>query len=355
MRSLYKLLISVTLFLGVGLQLSAQEVVWSAGFDFFFDNREYKSEINWPQSLFGARISPEIGIRFEQNHSLMVGASLLADFGSKTFGHGNEAIVYYQYQTPKFTAALGVIPRRKMIGEYPSAFFSDSVYYYDPNISGVLLQRVGSRGFFEFGCDWNSMFSETTREKFMLFSAGRLNHRRFYAGYHFYMYHHAGRSGRPEGEDGVVDNVWIHPHIGVNLSSPRGLDSLTIQAGWLQTFQNDRKYVGEYVSPGGVQVEVRLEKWKFGIFNTFYAGKNLMPYYMAEADLDYGNGLYWGEPFYRTGNIYDRLELYWAPVRNDLMQLKVSSVHHFDGKSWGWQQKITFNLYLGARRLWNKK
>ena len=54
----------------------AHEVVWGASFDFFFDNREYKSEINWPQTLFGARIAPELGIRWAERHSLMMGIDL---------------------------------------------------------------------------------------------------------------------------------------------------------------------------------------------------------------------------------------------------------------------------------------
>ena len=49
----------------------AQELVWGAYFDFFFDNREYKSELNWPQSLFGARIAPELGVSWDGRHSII--------------------------------------------------------------------------------------------------------------------------------------------------------------------------------------------------------------------------------------------------------------------------------------------
>ena len=110
------------------------------------------------------------------------------------------------------------------------------------------------------------------------------------------------------------------------------------------------------MTPGGVQIEAHVQKWNFGIHNTFYAGDNLMPYYVAPFDnLDYGPGLYWGEPFYRTDNIYDRLEIYWQPVRTSLMNLRVSSVHHYDGHKWGWQQKIIFTVNLGQNRIFNKK
>ena len=74
------------------------------------------------------------------------------------------------------------------------------------------------------------------------------------------------------------------------------MQELSLRAGWINGFQNDRKYVGDYVTPGGVQIEAHVQKWNFGIHNTFYAGDNLMPYYVAPFDnLDYGPGLYWGE------------------------------------------------------------
>ena len=192
----------------------AQELVWGAYFDFFFDNREYKSELNWPQSLFGARIAPELGVSWDGRHSIMLGYSMLANFGAKPFETDNEIFGYYQYDSPKFKAYAGVIPRYKEIGDYPSAFLSDSVRYFDPNLTGLLLQYQGGRGYVEFGCDWNSMITNEKREKFLLFSAGRIRYGLFYAGYHLTMYHHAGTYL----EDGVVDNVLIHPHVGLDLA-----------------------------------------------------------------------------------------------------------------------------------------
>ena len=330
----------------------AQELVWGAYFDFFFDNREYKSELNWPQSLFGARIAPELGVSWDGRHSIMFGYSMLANFGAKPFETDNEIFGYYQYDSPKFKAYAGVIPRYKEIGDYPSAFLSDSVRYFDPNLTGLLLQYQGGRGYVEFGCDWNSMITNEKREKFLLFSAGRIRYGLFYAGYHLTMYHHAGTYL----EDGVVDNVLIHPHVGLDLAEVARMEKLSVQAGWLQAFQNDRKYVGEYVTPHGFQLEIKAQKWKFGIFNTLYAGKNLMPYYMTDnPSLDYGPGLYWGEPWYRTNRIYDRLELYWQPLCNETMKLRVASVHHYDGHKWGWQQKVLFTVNLGQHRVFKKK
>ena len=335
---------------GVNPSKFSPEVVWGLWFDFFFDNREYKSAINWPQTIFGTRVSPEIGVRWGR-HSIMGGISLLADFGAKPFETDNEIFAYYQYHSPKFRAYAGVLPRYKMIGEYSPAFFSDSVKYFDPNLTGLLLQYAGQKGYVEFGADWNSKFGEITREKFLLFSSGRINYRFLYAGYNLSMYHHAGNFDT----DGVVDNVLIYPFVGIDLREKTRMQQLSLQIGWLQAFQNDRKYVGEYVTPGGFQAQIRVQKWNFGIDNTIYVGDNLMPYWDApEAGLDYGPGLYWGEPFYRTDNLYDRLEIYWQPIANNRMSLRVASVHHYDGTKWGWQQKVLFRVNLGQNRLIGK-
>ncbi len=333
----------------------APEVVWGLWADFFFDNREYKkSQINWPQTLFGMRLSPELGLRWRGGHSIMAGVSLLADFGAKPFEVDNEIFAYYQYRSPKFRAYGGVIPRYKTIGDYSPAFFSDSVKYYDPNLTGLLLQYAGGKGYAELGFDWNSKQGPTQREKFLIFSSGRINHRLFYAGYNLSLSHHAAS----ETVDGVVDNIWLYPFVGIDLVQKTCMEVLNLQVGWIQTMQNDRKYVGEYVTPGGFQAQLRLQKWGFGIDETFYTGKNLMPYWVApesDVDLDYGPGLYWGEPWYRTSSVYNRLEIYWQPIANNRMSLRIASVHHYDGDQWGWQQKILFRINLGQNRLINKR
>lgn len=336
--------------------IGSPEVVWDLTLNFFFDNREFESsKFNWSQTLFGIRVAPEIGIRWQNRHSIMGGVNMLGNFGDKPFfERGNEIFAYYRYDSKKFRAWAGIIPRKNVIGDYPRVFFSDSIIYYAPNLGGLTLQYVGDRGFVEFNADWNSMITNERREKFILFSAARLNlgvRKLFYIGYHASMYHHAGTHL----DDGVVDNILLHPHVGMDLTRIVPMDVLSLQVGWLQSFQNDRKYVGQYVKPAGVQIETKVEKWKLGVFNTLYLGDNLMPYFVGAPELDYGPGLYWGDPFYRTTyGIYNRLELYWQPVHNRMMNLRVASVHHYDGQVWGWQQMVVFWVYLGQQRLVNR-
>lgn len=333
---------------------SAQRFDWSAEFDYSFDNREYK-DIKWEESmtLYGAKLVPAVGIGWGDGHQIMAGVTLSADFGHRSFFTDPEMQMYYRFHRGKYNAIAGRFSRSQIIGHYPNAFFSDSVRFYDSNLDGLLLQLVGKRGFAEIGCDWNSMYSTDRREKFMLFGAAEYRFGPFYVGANANMYHHAGTYT----DKGVVDNVLLNPHFGVRLSQKLLLDSLAFNVGFLQAFQNDRHFVGEYVCPNGVQIDLRLEKFRFGINNSLYLGENLMPYYssLSTSGVPYGAGLYYGEPFYRTTTgLYNRLEIFYQPRIGRNMRLKVASVHHFDGKNWGWQQWITFSVNLN-RGMFAKK
>jgi hypothetical protein len=152
------------------------------------------------------------------------------------------------------------------------------------------------------------------------------------------MYHYA----MVRGGSGVVDNVWVMAFVGMDLDEKAFFDELSLEVGWLQTFQNDRSNVGKYVKPGGVHIESQIEKYKFGVINTLFYGDCMMPYYGR-----YGNRLYQGDSFYSTANgKYHRWEIYWKPLQRKDMDFKVSSVHHYDGQVWSWQQLASFTVNL---------
>ena len=327
----------------------AQKFMWNLDFDSQFDNREYNSELTKSQTLFGVRLTPEVGIGWGKGNSIKAGGNFLFDFGAKAFERDPELILYYGYESPKFNVYAGLMPRTKLIGTYSYAIFSDSTRFYDANLDGLVFQYQGRNGYLEFVCDWNSMVSGTRREKFQVFSSGMIQtaSRRFYGGYNIAMYHHAGS----EEERGVVDNSLFLPYVGLNLSKTLSLDSLVLQVGWLQGYHRDRRFEGKTRLPGGVQVVLRLEKWRVGIDNTLYLGDGQMPFYAK-----YGNDLYMGEPFYRTtSDVYNRFELYWNLLRRNDMDLRLSTIHHYDGRSWSWQQMIRFSVAISDKMFRKKR
>lgn len=321
-------------------------------FDTWLDNREYHSDYAVDQTLFGSRITPIIGLGWDEGHSIMIGGDFRAEFGSKSFSKKPEFIMYYNYDSEHFKAYAGVLPRRKVLGDYPAVFFSDSVKYYDTNIDGILLQYVGGRGYVELAIDWLSMISDSQREKFVVFSSGRLNfdRQKLFVGYHASMFHHSVSHT----EEGVVDNLLIHPYIGMDFSkkyyNKRGkekLQQICFNVGWLQAAQRDRRNENKFVTPHGLQFEFTLEKWGVGINNVFYYGDGLMPYYDR-----YGNGLYQGSSFYQTdGNMLNRTEIYWNPVKRDDINLQVGWGQIYDGHEWSSQQLIRLTINLNVRSL----
>lgn len=358
-----KLYITILALIFTTSSLFGQEFIWDIKFAGQFDNREYNTVLTRSQTLFGARITPQIGIGWGHN-SINVGTDLMGDFGAKTLSTDPTLLLYYAYNSKKFDAYMGVFPRSKMIGKYSSLFFSDSVKFYDQNLDGFMLQRSGDNGYIEIGIDWCGLSSGSNRERFMIFSSGEYQWSTFFVGYSATIFHFAAS----EEVTGVVDNILFNPYIGVNLSNQLPLDVASLQVGWVQGLHKDRLVDTEFKMQGGAQVELRAEKWNFGLYNTLYLGTDQMPYYD-----DYGSGLYFGDPYYRTematsssdanqgceigGDsryIYNRFEAYWHPYKGELFNLKVSSVHHYDGFVWGWQQLLTLNININKGSFKNK-
>jgi hypothetical protein len=312
--------------------------VWDVYFDTQFDNREYNSNFSNSQTFFGAKLTPDIGLNWNENSTLLIGTTMIEEFGTKIFENTPEILIYYHYDSPKYSLFAGRFSSKSVIGKYSNAFFNDSVRFFDTNIDGMLLQYKGEGGYTELAFDWDSRQSKTRREKFMIFSSALWKKGIAYGGYNFSMYHHAMVTDG----SGVVDNVWVMPFVGIGLNGETFFDRLSLEAGWLQAFQNDRSNEGKYVKPAGVHIETQIEKYKFGILNTLFLGDCMMPYYER-----YGSGLYRGDPFYSTTNgKYNRLEMYWKPLRRKDMDLRISSVHHYDGRVWSWQQLASFTVNL---------
>lgn len=292
----------------VVVPLSAQEFLWSADFDFNFDNRE-NAQLSLPSyTLFGARLTPTVGMGWGgTQHALMVGADVTKTFGRDTrFCEDPELVLYYAFRGRQFSATAGAFPRKMLLGDYSGTIASDSVRFYDKNLDGLLLQYRDTGGFVELGVDWDGVYSVEEREKFRIFSAGEYTRRLFTCGYTLSVYHFAGRVGVP----GVVDNITLQPYVGAKFEHLLPLDRLSLTAAWVQSFQRDRITGEKGVQPYGGELRLRLEKWHFGIDNRLYIGNNLMPYFAK-----YGGDLYSGERFYAmeggASKCYNRTELYY--------------------------------------------
>ena len=370
---------------------------YDVNFEMNFDNRENTSDLSPSMTVFGARLTPEIGIGVTQGngtrHRVMLGVDIMKDFGrgpdaspdglvpgNKGYANADlfrEMTMYYRMDRrmgkTDFSLTAGIFPKRfSMSREYSPAFISDSLKFYDNNYEGLLLSFSRPKSCYEVGCDWMGMFGRYERERFMLFSHGRSQILSWLSlGYTAYMYHYACSST----VDGVVDNILLNPWICLDAAPVVPLQQLSLTVGWLQGAQQDRLNVGEYVFPFGAEFTFDVRKWNVGLRNRLFVGRDMMPYYDSRdaGGYKYGNSLYWGDPFYRlfSGNdsrfagagssddamplydrsrsigIHNRLEAYYEPRIADFLYLKVGLVAHFLETGYaGFHQQVSliFNL-----------
>ena len=340
-------------------------LAYDLDFEMRFDNREfYRSRFSESMTIFGARLTPSVGVQIVQDnglrHRLMAGIDVMKDFGDSAANKElfRELTIYYNVQKQVGDNGLelyaGIFPRKLLDGRWTQAFFSDSLSFYDNNLEGILLKLKRPKAHFELGADWMGLTGEYRRERFMIFSSGEgqvLPLTTF--GYSFYVYHYAGsRKGR-----GVVDNILINPYARIDLGERMGLQKFSITLGWLQALQNDRRNVGRYVFPGGGEFDLEARHWNIGVHNRFYFGTDIMPYYNSfdAGGFKYGAGsLYLGDPFYRVNDrgerkagMYDRLEIFYAPKIGKYLEINVSAILHFNEFHYsGFQQMVgvRFNL-----------
>ena len=402
LRNIYFVAAAVLLSLVTTLSRAAEDrdstravrFAYDVNFEMNFDNTEYRTSLYPSMTIFGARLTPAVGLSVVQangmHHRLMAGIDVMKDFGRNPVGPEQiavaggetvpnpeastrqnnwnlfgEILLYYKwdasFRKTDLTMTAGIFPR-STAATYPRAFFSDSHCFYDNSLEGLLLQFKRPESYYEVGIDWMGMFGKYRRERFMLFSSGKSRIKPYLSlGWYFTMYHYACS----EVATGVVDNVLANPYVNFDFALWTPFQKLSLTLGWLQGAQQDRKLVGKYVFPCGGEAEFEIRKWNVGIVDRLFVGRNMMPYYdtLDPGGYKYGADLYPGDTMYRLhedGNvsslgIYDRLEVYYEPRIASFLDLHIELAVHFHSTGYsGFQQRLPliFNLQnlLGSSR-----
>ena len=115
-----RLLFLLILSWGGAVSGSAQELLLGADFKMYFDNKEFGSNEFAVPGLdidsgtdFAARLTPRVGIRWDEKNTLFIAADMVKNFGSAESSYLSEVkpVFYYQIQTPKVTASPGIFTR----------------------------------------------------------------------------------------------------------------------------------------------------------------------------------------------------------------------------------------------------
>lgn len=355
MRSAFSYIVVLCLALLGVIDASAQEnmkLLWGVDFDTYFDNREY-SECRYAESqtLFSSRLTPKVGLAWNEKNRLVAGVDMLANFGDESdFLSEVKPQFYYEFKSERVAAYAGIFPRERMIGDYSDAIMSDSMRFYDNRVRGIMGQYRGARGYVEASIDWCGMYSHESREKFRIMSAGRYyfgGRQLFYGGYALSVFHFAGSMAE---NDAVVDNIIVNPYIGARFEAFFDFD---VKLHYLQTMQRDRDTEDKMRLPKGGMVQLKMAKWGAYIDQQLYFGENLQPYYGPFGNesfpLGYGGELYSGESFYGTGEkIYSTTRIgYSRRFFDDTLSVDCFFALQHDGVAMGCKQVVSLKVRLG--------
>ena len=331
----------LTLLILISSTISAQRFVYDIDFLTFFDNRESRIPSYPAQTLFGARLSPEIGLEINDsiygNHHLMVGVSYAQPFGSTWRDARIHPTLYYRYRQHGFNLAFGFIPWRNTRTALPDYLMSDSLRYYSPNIKGVHFGYSSRHGFTEFICDWRGMQSPTMREAFRPLLTGEYHYQWFFTGGNAQLNHLASRLNT---YDGVCDDITAQPFVGINFSQLTPLDTLALRTSYIISYQRERRTNTLYIAHGFL-AELSM-KWRFlEAENTLYVGNPLMPLYPQ-----YGPLLNQGEAFFQRP-IYNKTQFSVYILQCPFANIRFSwNLHYTPGYPLAHQQLLTAQLNI---------
>jgi hypothetical protein len=320
MKSLPKLLFLIALLAPVNLL--SQQFIYRAGFFGFFDNREYFNDFVNDQTIFGTRISGEIGYSFNSRNRIMAGLDYLYEFGSKGEWIAPDFTAYYNGRNEHWNLWLGAFPRINKLS-MPFALMSDTIPYYRPNVEGILLEYNSNNGFRQnIWIDWNGRQSYTRNESFLLGFSGYLKKNIFLYQHHFVMTHFA-HTLNGTGEH-IRDNGAITLLPGLDLSNTLPLDTLSLSAGILASYDRIRD-VYDFSFPVGFLAVLDANYRGFGFKGTLYAGESQV---ITSGDGFYKSDFYGRTDFFyqkTTSNISGRVQfsMHFIPGVMDLSMMLV--------------------------------
>lgn len=317
-------LVVVLLMLG-GLLTDAfsQDFLWKAGVYNFFENTEFAhSKVQIPQTMGGVHLAPEIGLQWDKRHRVFVGFDAMHEYGSNKITDFFDPIVYYEFAGKSFRFHAGAFPRRLALDKYPRMFFQDSIRNYRPVANGVFWEYFAEENYMNVWLDWVSRQTDTRRESFFLGWSGRYNLHIFYGQHFGYMLHFAGTMAQ-DASEGVHDNILTLTSIGIDLASKTDFEQLEANVGWVAGLERNRNFINDWHRPQGLLSEIKVEYRGLELYNTYYRGKGQQVFRN-----DHPNGLYWGDPMYRT-TAYDRADLSILFYKSNVVNLKMTWALHF--------------------------
>ena len=310
----------------------AQNLIWNAGFQGFFDNREYFNDFIEPQTIFGSRLSADAGFEVNENNRFSAGINYLYEFGSKGDLIAPDITLFYNGYKKHFDFFIGAFPRRKLIN-HPLILLTDTLKYFRPNIEGMFLGIKTGWGYQNIWIDWTSRQTDTRRETFLIGGEGMMRKGMLFYQHNFIMYHFAGPAVAIP-DDHIRDNGGLTAVAGADISSILFFDSLTIKSGI--AFSYDRiRHEYDFKYPIGTINELLIMYRQFGVHGTYYYGERQV--------------LLYGDGFYKSKN-YGRIDLFYKNRNSALINGKLQFSFHIIPGNIDYSQSFAIYINMEGRR-----
>lgn len=314
-------------------QTYSQVLEGELNFHGFADNREYAKSGRYSQTIFGARIAPEVGLLIDSTHRIRIGLNAVNEYGDTKFFKHIDPILYYQYRKNKLDLFIGAFPRLNLIDDYPKALLSDTLNYFRSNIEGMLLKYESKKFKQLIWMDWTGKQTALNRETFLFGLSGKYQSGSFFVSHYAYMFHNALSAVSPPNQH-LEDNGAIQAQLGLDFSKKTFLDSLTIAAGAMISIERIRNVTG-LNTPMGFINNLYASYKKVSIAHTLYFGE--------------GHNLIFGDKFY-TSKVYNRSDFSWSPIMYKNIQGVFTFSLHFVDKVIDSQQAFSLKYRIRGNK-----
>lgn len=288
----------------------AQQFDWKGGFMGFLDNHEVDNTAIYGQTMFGSRLSGEIGLSPEGKGRFAAGADFLYEFGWQGAFKRPSLILYYENSYKNLNFSFGSFSRYNKT-EMPLALLTDTLNYYRPEIQGMYIEYKLPSFRQNIWIDWTGRKTRDVKESFVAGLSGCFNKGLFIYQHHLVM-NHISLTEPMEVGTYVRDNVGATIKAGLNLSSVTPLDSLVFMAGWIASLDRQRSlYNFEYSI--GITFELEAAYRNFGLHEMACFSDGLT---ILSGDSPY------------TATYYNRADIYYK-VKKKWLEARVQfSYHH---------------------------
>ncbi|PAF50267.1 hypothetical protein BKH43_05030 [Helicobacter sp. 13S00401-1] len=331
-------------------------------FNMFAINIEDSNLIWGDLTRGGVRGSFDLGYSLDAKNSLHAGGYLTQQlqftyprFNASLNTQGDLGLrLYYQYmnrysEDSHFRAVFGIFPR-DIMKPFNMSIFWPPFYFFNPNVTGFLLDSGTKYGYTQFYLDWyggNIAAGTASKERFRV---GLNSHYEFFNKLLIFdaegLYHHihdrdylrvgvsdntfaAANMPVANGPVDIAEQLYYRASIGSDVGRYIGLDRAYLGVGYSGSMERFRPVIPKYVPRGGLELAWQLRyKW-LGYNGTYYEGT--------------GQLLSYDQPGYRNA-LYQPIALFRADrlVVNDFYIVLKSS------KYVTWRLDTVFEWWKGS-------